>query len=123
MKPFTVSRAGFGFVHDGSVDSISRFVTEPIFFPITPGQPNPTDQDVANLVAFLLSFAGSDLPLGIHGPTSQGLDSTGSITFFGNPTTDFEPRGTLGKDTHAGVGRQITVVNSVVPQLVTDMIA
>ncbi|MEE8143686.1 MAG: hypothetical protein V3T77_11340, partial [Planctomycetota bacterium] len=80
------NRAGFGFIHDGSVDSIARFVSEPVFG-VT------SDQDVANLVAFMLSFSGSDLPAG----------STG------NP---LEPPGLPSKDTHAAVGAQITADGS-----------
>src|SRR5207249_2963479 len=47
----TESRAGFGFGHDGSVDSLTRFLNG---VRITP------DQDVADLIAFLLSVSGSD---------------------------------------------------------------
>ncbi|MFM7298040.1 MAG: hypothetical protein ACKO4Q_12575, partial [Planctomycetota bacterium] len=50
-----LNTAGFGYLHDGSVDSLERFVTEPIFS-VT------SDQMVADLVAFLLAFSGSDLP-------------------------------------------------------------
>ncbi len=79
------NRAGFGFLHDGSVDSIARFVAEPVF--------NPTsNQEVANLVAFLLCFSGSNLPAG-------------------NPFSFLEPPGTPSKDTHAAVGKQVTVVD------------
>jgi len=78
----TSNRAGFGYVHDGSVDSIERFVSEPVF--------NVTsNQDVADLTAFLLSFAGSDLPVG-------------------TPNSAFELLGPAGQDTHAAVGRQVT---------------
>jgi len=83
----TTNVAGFGFLHDGSIDSIERFVSEPIF-DVT------SDQDVANLVAFLLSFSGSDLPTG-------------------SPNNLLEPPGTLGQDTHAAVGRQLTLRNPV----------
>jgi len=76
--------AGFGFLHDGSVDSIERFVAEPIFTVAS-------DQEIADLVAFLLSFSGSDLPQGQ--PT-------------GNP---LEPPGTPSQDTHAAVGVQTTL--------------
>ncbi len=75
------NNAGFGFLHDGSVDSLARFVAEPLFGV-------QSDQDVADLVAFLLSFAGSDLPQG----TTQGLA---------------EPPGPPSLDTHAAVGRQV----------------
>jgi len=78
----TTSRAGFGFLHDGSVDSIARFVSEPVF--------NVTSvQQVADLVAFMLAFSGSDLP-------------TGSTTQFN------EPLGPGSRDTHAAVGVQLT---------------
>ncbi len=74
--------SGFGLLHDGSVDSIARFVSEPAFSVVS-------DQDVANLVAFMLAFSGSELP-------------SGSLANF------FEPIGTLSQDTHAAVGTQVT---------------
>ena len=53
----TSNRAGFGYLHDGSIDTISQFLSEPVF--------NVTsDQQVADLVAFMLSYSGSDLPAG-----------------------------------------------------------
>ena len=48
---------GFGFLHDGSVDSIERFLSEPAF-------DIQNDQQLADLVAFMLAFSGSDLPRG-----------------------------------------------------------
>ncbi len=80
------NRAGFGFLHDGSVDSIARFVSEPVF-------DVRSDQEVADLVAFLLCFSGSDLPAGI-------------------PTNLLLPPGTASQDSHAAVGAQTTVVDS-----------
>lgn len=77
------NRAGFGYVHDGSVDSLERFVSEPVFSV-------SSNQDVANLTAFLLAFSGSDLPV----PAGNG--------------TLFELRGPDSQDTHAAVGRQVT---------------
>ncbi|WP_205519516.1 hypothetical protein [Pyxidicoccus caerfyrddinensis] len=77
------SLAGFSFIHDGSVDSLARFVTEPTFFP-------NNDQEVADLVALLLSFSGSDLPKG-------------------SPTEFFLPPGPDSQDTHAAVGQQVTL--------------
>ncbi|HXI50395.1 MAG TPA: hypothetical protein VNH84_02795, partial [Candidatus Saccharimonadales bacterium] len=48
------SRAGFGFSHDGRVDTLTRFIGD--------GLSHPTNiQDAADLTAFLLSFAGSDI--------------------------------------------------------------
>jgi YVTN family beta-propeller protein len=77
------SIAGFGFLHDGSIDSIARFVAEPIFNV-------QSDQQVADIVAFLLAFSGSDLP-------------TGAIN------TAAELPGPAGLDTHAAVGFQSTL--------------
>jgi len=76
------SRAGFGFLHDGSVDSIARFVAEPVFNV-------DSRQEIADLVAFLLAFSGSDLPTG-------SLDNL------------IELPGPSSRDTHAAVGRQVT---------------
>lgn len=74
---------GSGFLHDGSIDSLARFVSEPAF-DVT------SDQDVADLVAFLMCFSGSDLPMGATNKT-------------------LEPPGTLSKDAHAAVGRQVAI--------------
>ncbi len=98
----TRNTAGFGVLHDGSVDTLARFVAEPVFNVVS-------DQEVANLVAFLLAFSGSDLPQG-------------------SPTNIFFPPGGTSKDTPAAVGWQTTVVNgaSVPPAqstLITSMLA
>jgi YVTN family beta-propeller protein len=97
-----LNRVGFGVLHDGAVDSVERFVSEPVF------NVN-SDQMVANLTAFLMSFAGSDLPQG----------STTTLT---------EPPGGTSKDTHAAVGTQTTLadVNNPAPgqlALITSMIS
>lgn len=78
-----VNTAGFGVLHDGSIDTLERFVSEPVFT-------LNTMQEVADMVAFILSLSGSDLP--------QGSSSL-----------VFEPPGGTSKDTHAGVGRQVTL--------------
>src|SRR6185369_15841553 len=52
----TSNRSGFGFFHDGSVDTLVRFVQD--------GFDLRTDQETADMMAFLLSFSGSDLPAG-----------------------------------------------------------
>ncbi len=96
------SRAGFGFLHDGSVDSIARFVSEPVFS-------LSSAQDVADIVAFMLAFSGSDLPLG-------------------SPTNPTELPGPLSVDTHAAVGIQTTLVDAGTAspnqlQLISDMVA
>jgi len=76
--------AGFGYVHDGSVDSIERQVSQPPFSV-------HGDQQVADLVAFVLAFSGSDLPQG----------SANDV---------LEPPGSPARDTHASVGTQVTIV-------------
>jgi hypothetical protein len=80
----TLNTAGFGYLHDGSVDSIERFLAEPVFS-VT------SDQMIADLVAFMLAFSGSDLP---QGSTNPSLG---------------EPPGTASLDTHAAVGKQLTL--------------
>jgi hypothetical protein len=99
----TVSRSGFGLLHDGSVDSIARFLSKPSFIGLT------DDQDIADVVAFLLAFSGSDLPAG-------------------DPSDPLMPPGPSSKDTHAAVGCQTTVQDTANPapgqaQLVLDMLA
>ncbi len=78
-----INTSGFGVLHDGSVDSIERFVAEPVFT-------LASDQEVADMVALLLAFSGSDMPLG-------------------SPTNVFIPPGPLSKDSRAGVGVQVTI--------------
>jgi len=87
----TTSRAGFGFLHDGSVDSLARFMSEPPFI-FDKGLDGPPDQLVSGMVAFILSFSGSDLPVCNGVPTG--------------------PCGPLSRDTHAAVGTQLTVDDS-----------
>jgi DNA-binding beta-propeller fold protein YncE len=89
--------SGFGILHDGSVDSIERFVSEPVF--------NVTsDQMVADLVSFILSLSGSDLPMGTS-------------------TSPLEPPGPPSKDTPASVGVQTTAGATVDTTLINSMIA
>jgi YVTN family beta-propeller protein len=98
----TENNAGFGVLHDGSVDSLERFVAEPVFN-------MRNDQDIADLVALMLCFSGSDFP-----PPS--------------PATAFEPPGPLSQDTPAAVGVQTTLINAASPDpgqltLITSMIS
>ncbi|RIK65885.1 MAG: hypothetical protein DCC65_11425 [Planctomycetota bacterium] len=94
-----MNTAGFGYLHDGSVDSIARFLNEPVF--------NVTsDQMTADLVALMVAFSGSDFP----------------------PRTALEPPGVAGKDTHAAVGWQTTLRDAGNPEpgqltLISNMIA
>lgn len=79
----TTSRAGFGFLHDGSVDTIERFLSEEAFN-------TATAQELANLVALMLAFSGSDFPPDPNPPSLSFLDIEG------------EP----SADVHAAVGQQ-----------------
>jgi DNA-binding beta-propeller fold protein YncE len=80
--------AGFGFRHDGAVDSLPRFVARAHFVPTS-------DQELADLVAFLLSLSGEPAPAVV-------------------PLDDFaRPPGTPGRPTHAAVGRQLTLAGPV----------
>ncbi|GMU44723.1 MAG: hypothetical protein AMXMBFR25_27090 [Lysobacterales bacterium] len=76
--------AGFGFLHDGSVDSLSRFFSARVFSV-------RSDQDVADLIAMQLAFAGSD---------------------FGNVNPNLGAPPPLSKDAHAAVGQQETLTTA-----------
>ncbi len=95
--------AGFGFLHDGSVDSIARFLNEPVF--------NVTsNQMTADLVALMLAFGGSGFPPPPPPPVLP------------------EPPGVASRDTHSAVGRQTTLINAATApadqlQLIADMIS
>ena len=83
------NRAGFGFINDGTMDSLARLMNLSTF-------EVQSVQETADLVAFLLSFSGSDLP-------------TGSSTQL------LHAPGTASRDTHAAVGRQVTLGNVPLP--------
>ncbi len=85
------SRAGFGMLHDGSVDSIARFLSEPVFGV-------QSLQEVADLTAFMMAFSGSDLPPGA-------------------PSNPLEPPGVASRDAHAAVGQQTTLVDAGNPDV------
>jgi YVTN family beta-propeller protein len=96
--------AGFGILHDGSVDSIERFVAEPVFT-VT------GDQMVADLTAFMMAFSGSDLPQGTVGN--------------GTPNGALEPPGPASKDVPASVGVQTTAggtLGTTDTALINDMV-
>jgi len=80
------STAGFGFLHDGSVDSLSRFLSARTFSV-------ESDQEVADLIALMMTFSGSDFPAG------------------SNPTLGAPPP--LSRDSHAAVGQQSTLIGTV----------
>jgi YVTN family beta-propeller protein len=92
----TNSRAGFGFFHDGGVDTLARFVQDA--FGLT------DDQMTADLTAFLISFTGSDL---IPGSANDRNRAPGVSSL----------------DTPAAVGRQLTIDNPGRVPLLDSMIA
>jgi len=86
----TSNNAGFGYLHDGSVDSLERFVAEGAFTVAN-------DQEIADLVAFVFCITGGDLP--------QGSAST--------PAT---PPGPPSQETHTAVGQQTTLISAANPE-------
>lgn len=80
----TESLAGFGYLHDGTFDTLGRFLSQAVF-----GHPNST-ADISDLSALMLSYSGTRMPDG------DKLD------------VDFPP-GVPGQNTNAGVGFQWTV--------------
>lgn len=98
----TEANAGFGQLHDGTIPGIEEFID---IFAIA------SDQELADLVALMLAFSGSDL------------------TEDDSLVTDVEqPPGGTSQDTHAAVGWQTTVLDgSVLPLqqelLINDMLA
>jgi hypothetical protein len=76
------SRSGFGLLHDGSVDGLSRFLGQKVFNV-------DTAQELADLIALMLAFSGSDFP---------------------SPQTEAHllPPGSPSLDAHAAVGSQVT---------------
>jgi YVTN family beta-propeller protein len=84
----TNGRSGFGLMHDGRVDTLSRFMLDGFATLST------TDQLVADMVAFLLCFSGSDL--------------------FPNPSKP-------SQDVPAATGQQVTFASSAPPPQLTAM--
>lgn len=91
----TDNTAGFGFLHDGSVDSIASFVSARTFSV-------RSDRDVADLVALMLAFSGSDF--------------SGANPLVGAPPP-------LSRDSHAAVGAQVQLAGGVPPPRVAQMLA
>jgi YVTN family beta-propeller protein len=89
--------AGFGTEHDGSADSTERHIAQPPFNVVS-------DQDVADILAFIMCLSGNELPLGL-------------------PTDINAPPGLEGKDSHAAVGRQVTLTGAAPTQAQLDTLA
>jgi DNA-binding beta-propeller fold protein YncE len=84
----TNSRSGFGFTHDGSADSLVRFLQDSLAL--------ESDSQTADLIAFLLCLPGSDLP-------------EGSLTDRERPV------GLPSLDAHAALGKQATLTGAPGP--------
>ncbi|MEO6565484.1 MAG: hypothetical protein ABIO63_05570, partial [Casimicrobiaceae bacterium] len=90
----TDNAAGFGFLHDGSVDSLSRFMS-------ARGFTVRSDRDIADLVALILAFSGSDFG-------------------FANPLLGGEAP--LSRDSHAAVGQQVTYSGGALPARIGELL-
>lgn len=86
--------AGFGFLHDGSVDSLARFFSARAFSV-------RSDRDVADLVALTLAFSGSDFPL--------------DNPLLGNIAP-------VSRDSHAATGAQLSDAGGALPARLTQMV-
>lgn len=84
----TESLSGFGFAHDGSVDSLAKFLSASLFSP-------NSDQDLADLVALNMAFSGSE---------------------FGDANPSLSAPAPLSKDAHAAVGKQVWIGGSTLPE-------
>ena len=93
------SRGGFGFTHHGNADTLTRFLQSA--FAIN------DDQETANVIAFLISLSGSDLPLATPEITGE---QSGAI-------------GPSSKDVPAAVGKQVTIGNSAPLPRIDEMLA
>ncbi len=97
MTPGNPSLSGFGVLHDGSVDSVARFVSEQVFR-LT------SDQDTADITALVLSFSGGFAPGGNPGPFPEAP----------GPPSD---------DSHAATGKQVTVNSAAKNATVDQMLS
>jgi len=91
----TKSKSGFGVLHDGSVDGVSRFMSENAF-------EVQNNQEVADLVALMMAFSGSEFP---------------------GTAENFEPPGTASQDAHAAVGQQETITSAAANARLTTFFA
>jgi hypothetical protein len=100
VRTQTVSPSGFGYFHDGGEELDTFFARFPNFV---------GDQEISDMIAFVLALQGSDLP-------------------EGTMDTLLEPPGPPSQDAHAAVGKQITVTgvnrnDPAVIQMIADMTA
>ncbi len=82
------SLTGFGLLHDGSMDSLSRYMTQPLFS-------LDSDQEVADIIAYMLSINGDTFDTsGLLGASIQTRSAKQLIS------------STNAYDVHPGVGQQ-----------------
>ncbi len=90
----TQSLAGFGYLHDGSVDTLGRFMSNTSAFLIGLA-PNP-NEIVSDLTALMLAFSGTRMPQPMPNMAGQFVDV-------------LEPPGIPGQNVHAGIGLAVTL--------------
>jgi mono/diheme cytochrome c family protein len=93
-----ISRSGFGFFHDGRVDSLTSFLQD--------GFEINNDQDTADLIAFLFTLTGSDLPPGLvtdanRAPGLPSKDAAAAVGFQATLVTNVSNQRTLFMMAHA----------------------
>lgn len=92
----SVSRAGFGTVHNGVGSGIARFLGGAIFNTFT-------DQDLADIVAFTLS---------INGGGFEDDGSFGDLFALSGGPSGTSPDGGTQQTAHAAVGQQVLITSS-----------
>lgn len=124
----TISRAGFGVLHDGAIDGIYRFLSEPAFrafnnqgdMPLL-GNSLTDNETTADYIAFTLAINGADFDYFRSAFDSVGV--SGLLDDRGNAMvaapTDFIPPAALPQEAHAGTGQSLTI--STTPTAAEEM--
>jgi DNA-binding beta-propeller fold protein YncE len=110
------SLSGFGYLHDGSIDTLTRYLSQPQF------EETASVQDVADTIAFLFTQNGVELPAphtaeiealrsGAGTVANETLRAQMQSLLFGTSEAN------LAKAMHAGVGTQFVIDTSVDPAL------
>jgi YVTN family beta-propeller protein len=105
-----MSRAGFGVLHDGSIEGIEVFLSSLVF-------DMRSDQDVADVAAFVLTINGDDFAELLTLPGAP----TGAPAGIPN-VRDPGPDGGETQTAHAAVGRQVTLNSQSPSQNDLDLI-
>lgn len=106
----TASRSGFGYLHDGTIDSLTRYFTQPQFNELS------EPQQLADMIAFVYSLNGSDVPTDqiieeAQIQLSNGIVDSVIISLFGRTARASE----LKRRVHAGIGEQLHIDPVSVP--------